>query len=71
MNEGQSEPGREPNVLSQDPLCAGAHLPNLDQWITPSSHFFVRNHFDIPNVDLRHSIPTPLLAPASDRESSH
>ena len=51
MNEGPSEPARELNVLSRDPLCAGAHLPNLDQWITPSNHFFVRNHFDIPNID--------------------
>ena len=40
------------NILSQSPLVAGANLNELDQELTPTGQFFVRNHFPMPDVDL-------------------
>ena len=40
------------NILSHNPLVAGADLADLDQEMTPTSRFFVRNHFPTPNLEL-------------------
>jgi DMSO/TMAO reductase YedYZ molybdopterin-dependent catalytic subunit len=45
------EAARELNVRSQDPLCASASLSYLDDELTPTRHFFIRNHFAIPRLD--------------------
>ena len=38
--------------VSDDPLCRESTLSSLDTWITPTEHFFIRNHFsDVPNLD--------------------
>src|SRR5580704_6435421 len=41
----------ELTVLSREPVCAGASLSHLQDWLTPTSRFFIRNHFPIPNMD--------------------
>ena len=39
-------------VLSAEPLCAQAPLTAFDTWVTPTSRFFIRNHFAIPDLDV-------------------
>lgn len=51
MSDVAPEAARELNVRSQDPLCAGASLSHLDDELTPTRHFFIRNHFAIPRLD--------------------
>jgi DMSO/TMAO reductase YedYZ molybdopterin-dependent catalytic subunit len=38
-------------VLSQDPLVVGVPLNSLNQERTSANQFFIRNHFNIPQVD--------------------
>jgi DMSO/TMAO reductase YedYZ molybdopterin-dependent catalytic subunit len=41
------------NILSRDPLVAGAPLASLDTWVTPTSLFFIRTHFPfLPELDI-------------------
>ena len=40
------------NVLSHNPLVAGADLAELEQELTPTGKFFVRNHFPMPKLEL-------------------
>ena len=40
------------NILSHNPLVAGADLAELSEELTPTGNFFVRNHFPIPELDL-------------------
>ena len=47
----QSADGPELVPLSEDPDCREAALPALDTWITPTDRFYVRSHFDVPQVD--------------------
>jgi DMSO/TMAO reductase YedYZ molybdopterin-dependent catalytic subunit len=61
-NEGQESPrvevsketkaASELNVRSEDPVCASASLSHLDDELTPTRRFFIRNHFDIPRLDV-------------------
>lgn len=51
MTSKHREPAADLNVLSTEPLAAGAHLQYLDQRITPNNHFFIRDHFPIPSLD--------------------
>ena len=39
------------NVLSEDPLCAGVFLPNLDVPISPTEGHFIRSHFSAPQIN--------------------
>jgi len=41
----------ELNVLSEDPLCAGVFLPNLDVPVSPNEGHFIRSHFPAPQVN--------------------
>ncbi len=41
----------ELDVVVGEPRCAEAPLGSLDSWITPTSRFFVRNHFPMPAVE--------------------
>ena len=47
----QSDDAPELVPLSEDPDCREAALPALDAWITPTDRFYVRSHFDVPQVD--------------------
>ena len=47
----QSADGPELVPLSEDPDCREAALPALDTWITPTDRFYVRSHFNVPEVD--------------------
>jgi DMSO/TMAO reductase YedYZ molybdopterin-dependent catalytic subunit len=40
------------DVVSESPYCAETPLPALNDWITPTPRFFVRNHFPIPRIDM-------------------
>ena len=40
------------NVLSEDPLCAGVFLPDLDATISPTRGHFIRSHFAAPQTDV-------------------
>lgn len=40
------------NILSHNPLVAGADLAELEQELTPTGKFFVRNHFPMPKLEL-------------------
>ena len=44
------EPSGELNVLSEDPLCAGLFLPNLDVPISSNEGHFIRSHFAAPQI---------------------
>ena len=39
------------NVLSEDPLCAGVFLPDLDAPISPVGRHFIRSHFAVPKIN--------------------
>ena len=39
-------------VISADPMCASARLSSLDEGITPTANYFIRNHFGVPNIDV-------------------
>ena len=52
MRKATSMTSAELTVLSEEPLVAGAALSSFDSVITPSSGFFVRNHFPIPKSDI-------------------
>ena len=52
MRKATSMTSAQLTVLSEEPLVAGAALTSLDSVITPSSGFFVRNHFPIPKSDI-------------------
>ena len=39
------------NVLSEDPLCAGLFLPNLDVPICSNEGHFIRSHFAAPQIN--------------------
>ena len=39
-------------VITQEPLCAEAPLSSLDTWVTPTSRFYIRNHFPTPSLDI-------------------
>jgi DMSO/TMAO reductase YedYZ molybdopterin-dependent catalytic subunit len=52
VNEGFSQRNFDLNVVSQDPLCGSARLNDLEQRVTPTRNFFIRNHFPIPNIDV-------------------
>ena len=45
------ESSDELNVLSEDPLCAGVFLPNLDVPVSPTEGHFIRSHFAAPQVN--------------------
>ena len=47
----QSADGPELVPLSEDPDCREAALPALDAWITPTDRFYIRSHFNVPEVD--------------------
>lgn len=51
VSDGAPEAARELNVRSQDPLCASASLSYLEDELTPTRRFFIRNHFAIPRLD--------------------
>lgn len=51
MSSAEPETVRELNVRSQDPLCASASLSYLDDELTPTRRFFIRNHFAIPKLE--------------------
>ena len=51
MTSKHREPAADLNVLSDEPLAAGAYRPYPDQSITPNNHLFFRNLFLIPNMD--------------------
>jgi len=51
VSDAAPEAARELNIRSQDPLCASASLSDLDDELTPTRHFFIRNHFAIPRLD--------------------
>jgi sulfite oxidase len=51
MSSGELEALCELNVRSQDPLCASAPLSCLDDELTPTRRFFIRNHFAIPRLE--------------------
>ena len=46
-----SGPASQLNVMSDSPLAAGAALPYLDDRLTATENFFIRNHFAVPEVD--------------------
>jgi DMSO/TMAO reductase YedYZ molybdopterin-dependent catalytic subunit len=59
----RTEPVAEPDVRNSplevrpptaDALCIETPLASLETPITPTSHFFVRNHFAVPHVELDH-----------------
>ena len=53
VSEGASNSATgELTVLSADPLCAGAALAYLEDWVTPTRRFFIRNHFNVPSMDV-------------------
>ena len=52
MRKATSMTSAQLTVLSEEPLVAGAALTSFDSVITPSSGFFVRNHFPIPRSDI-------------------
>ena len=38
--------------VSEEPLCSESSLASLDRWITPTQHFYIRNHFSkIPDLN--------------------
>ncbi len=38
--------------VSEDPFCRESTLTSLDSWITPTEHFYIRNHFsNVPILD--------------------
>jgi len=39
-------------VVTADPENSETPLHNVRSWITPSRLFFVRNHFDVPALDI-------------------
>ena len=39
------------NVLSEDPLCAGVFLPNLNVPISPTEGHFIRSHLSAPQIN--------------------
>ena len=39
------------NVLSEDPLCAGVYLPDLNVPISPNEGHFIRSHFPAPQIN--------------------
>ena len=47
----QSTDGTELVSLSDDPDCREAALPALNTWITPTDRFYIRSHFNVPQVD--------------------
>jgi len=51
MSDKAPESVSQLRVLSQDPLCSAASLSYLDESVTPTSLFFVRNHFAVPRID--------------------
>src|SRR5947209_7073798 len=38
--------------VTQSPENSETPLENLRSWVTPNRLFFVRNHFDLPSIDL-------------------
>jgi len=42
----------ERRVISDDPENSETPLDLLSGWVTPNRLFFVRNHFDVPTIDL-------------------
>ena len=51
MPRMDSKPSGNLNVLSEDPLCAGVFLPDLDAPISPVGSHFIRSHFAAPQID--------------------
>jgi len=58
-----SETNGEPDVRNSplevrpptaDALCIETPLASLETPVTPTSHFFVRNHFAVPHIELEH-----------------
>ncbi len=46
------------NVLSEDPLCAGVFLPDLELPVSPIGGHFIRSHFAAPQINSSHwSLP--------------
>ena len=39
------------NVLSEDPLCAGVYLKDLDVPVSPNEGHFIRSHFPAPQIN--------------------
>jgi len=39
------------NVLSEDPLCAGVFLSDLDAPVSPTGNHFIRSHFAAPQIN--------------------
>jgi DMSO/TMAO reductase YedYZ molybdopterin-dependent catalytic subunit len=40
------------NELSSNPLVVGLQLPAMEEEITPTENFFVRNHYSQPEIDI-------------------
>ena len=53
MSGTESVPANELGVLSVEPLAASTALPDMKERVTPTKHFFIRNHFAIPEIDVR------------------
>ncbi len=51
-NEVRNSP-LEVRPPTPDALCIESPLASLETAVTPTSHFFVRNHFAVPHIDLR------------------
>ena len=48
----QVRPGIEKNLVTieREPHIGETPQPTLDSWITPNTHFYVRNHFSAPSI---------------------
>src|SRR5207244_4662275 len=40
-------------VVTQSPENSETPLADVHSWVTPTRLFFVRNHFDVPELDVR------------------
>ena len=50
MPDPASNSYKDLNVLSDDPICAGVFLPDLDVPATPTEGHFIRSHFAAPQI---------------------
>ena len=51
MPDSDSDSSGDLNVLSEDPLCAGVFLSNLDVPVSPTEGHFIRSHFPAPQIN--------------------
>src|SRR5580692_1665316 len=44
-------PSVGPNhVVTESPRCVEVPLPALDDWVTPTDRYFIRNHLPVPTI---------------------